>query len=102
MSVLGFDSTVIARLCSALQDHDGLSPFACVEVMSDLTIELRSGYLVVIERQRDRIEHRTAVQWSDLPRHQRRALEAAVGFWMVSRDVTPVPLDGGKYGIGEA
>mgnify|MGYP003138990580 CR=1 FL=1 len=102
MSVLGFDSAVISRLCSALQDHDGLSPFARVEVMSDVVVELRSGYLMVIERQSDSIEHRTSVPLSQLPKHQREILEAAIGFWMVSKDVTPVPLGGGKYGIGEA
>ena len=102
MSAPGFDSTVISRLCSALQDHEGLSPFARVEVMSNLAVELRSGYLMVIERQNDRIEHRTSVPLSDLPKHQRQVLEAAIGFWMISKDVTPVPLNGGKYGIGEA
>ena len=103
MNVPGFDSTVIASLCEALQEHKGISPYARVEVMSDLSVELGNGYLMVIERKGASVEHRTSVSWSDLPRFQQQALQAAVGLWATGADnISPCRLPGGRYGIGEA
>ena len=100
--MLAFETGVIARLCDALQDHKGLTPFARIVVQPDVIVELSHGFLTVIEKQTDNIEHRTCVSWSDLPLVQRQALESAAGYWLVGMDVLPVPLRKGKFGIGEA
>ena len=102
MSV-GVDTMVITRLCEALQDHKGVSPYARIDVMAGLSVELCNGYLVVIEDAGEGAELRTAISWSELPSSQQHIIQAGVGLWASGADQIAVcRLAGGSFGIGDA
>ena len=97
--MIQFDNDVIKGLARALQDHDGLYPYASVRLDGGHVVELVHGSLCYREHLGDGRHLSTSVDLSDLTDFQRRVLKVAMILWMErSEGFVPVMIKGGKSG----